>query len=141
MGWGYTLGDFWRTLGDFWRTLSDFLYVGRRLFVVGSQIAGAETDGRRFASRFGVCCLFLVSSSGSTISQNCTYIRNPSFPSVYGSTTAVSYTIQKCTSGNGKKFDFNLGLKYMFKFIHIGLQRVLLKRVAGFFLIQNTKTG
>ena len=27
------------------------------------------------AAGFGVCCVFLVSNSGSTITQNCTYIR------------------------------------------------------------------
>ena len=48
---------------------------------------------------FGVCCIFLVSASGGTITQNCTYIQNPGFPSVYGATTAVSYTIQKCAPG------------------------------------------
>ena len=52
---------------------------------------------------FGVCCLFLVSASGSTVSQNCTYIRNPSFPNVYPATTSITYTIQKCTSGKPMK--------------------------------------
>ena len=50
-------------------------------------------------NRFGVCCLFLVSASGSTISQNCTYIRNPGFPTAYSSTSSVTYTISKCISG------------------------------------------
>ena len=53
-----------------------------------------------FFLSFGVCCLFLVSASGSIINQNCTYIRNPGFPSVYSSTSALSYTIQKCSSGS-----------------------------------------
>ena len=48
--------------------------------------------------RFGVCCIFLVSASGGIISQNCTYIRNPGFPSAYSGTGSVSYTIQKCSS-------------------------------------------
>ena len=46
--------------------------------------------------RFGVCCLFIVSSASTTISENCTYIQNPSFPSVYADTTALTYTINKC---------------------------------------------
>eukprot|EP00095_Tigriopus_kingsejongensis_P009694 snap_masked-scaffold84_size396325-processed-gene-2.16 protein:Tk09694 transcript:snap_masked-scaffold84_size396325-processed-gene-2.16-mRNA-1 annotation:"conserved hypothetical protein" len=46
--------------------------------------------------RFGVCCVFLVSSGGATINQNCTYIRNPNFPNAYDSTSQVSYTIRKC---------------------------------------------
>ena len=48
---------------------------------------------------FGVCCVFLVTESGQTINQNCTYIRNPGFPSAYGDTSGVSYTINKCSSG------------------------------------------
>jgi len=52
-----------------------------------------------FLSRFGVCCLFLVSASGSTINQNCTYLRNPDFPNPYTSTTALTYTINKSTAG------------------------------------------
>jgi hypothetical protein len=50
------------------------------------------------ASGFGVCCLFLVSTSGATISQNCTYLRNPSFPSVYSATSSLSYSISKCST-------------------------------------------
>ena len=36
---------------------------------------------------------FIVSS------QNCTYIRNPGFPSAYAGGGSVSYTINKCSSG------------------------------------------
>lgn len=50
------------------------------------------------AAGFGVCCLFLISSSGSTINQNCSYIRNPSFPSVYSATSALTYTVSKCST-------------------------------------------
>lgn len=50
------------------------------------------------ASGFGVCCIFLVSSSGSTINQNCTYIRNPGFPTALSTTTAIMYTVNKCTT-------------------------------------------
>jgi len=53
--------------------------------------------------RFGVCCIFLVSTSGSTISQNSTYLRNPSFPSVYSSTSSLSYSVTKCSNGNSNK--------------------------------------
>jgi len=51
------------------------------------------------AAGFGVCCVFSVSASGTTISQNCTYIVNPSYPSTYVPTTTPStltYTIAKC---------------------------------------------
>jgi len=50
------------------------------------------------AGGFGVCCLFTVNSSPYTISENCTYIQNPSFPSVYSDTGAITYTINKCSS-------------------------------------------
>jgi hypothetical protein len=51
------------------------------------------------ASGFGVCCVFLVSTSGSTISQNNSYIQNPGFPTALTTTTVatVSYTINKCS--------------------------------------------
>jgi len=50
------------------------------------------------ASGFGVCCLFTYSTSGTTIKQNCSYLQNPGFPSVYTSTTALSYKISKLQS-------------------------------------------
>ena len=48
---------------------------------------------------FGVCCLFLVSTTVSPVNQNCTYIRNPGFPSAYATTSALSFNIQKCSNG------------------------------------------
>merc|ERR1719150_2451271 len=51
------------------------------------------------ASGFGVCCVFLYSSTSNTISYNDSYIQNPGFPSAYTSTgTTVTYTIQKCSN-------------------------------------------
>jgi len=49
--------------------------------------------------RFGVCCIFLVSSSGSTINQNCTYLRNPGFPAAYSTTGSLTYTVTKSSAG------------------------------------------
>ena len=49
--------------------------------------------------RFGVCCLFILSSTSSTISQNCSYIQNPGFPTALAGGSAVSYTINKCNDG------------------------------------------
>ena len=49
--------------------------------------------------RFGVCCLFITSTSGSTSNQNCSYIQNPNFPNAYGVTTAISFTVAKCSTG------------------------------------------
>ena len=51
-----------------------------------------------FFYSFGVCCLFIVTATSTTIDQNCTYIQNPSFPSVYSAATALTYTINKCSS-------------------------------------------
>jgi len=52
------------------------------------------------AAGFGVCCLFIYSTSGSTISQNCSYIQSPNFPSTFTSTdaTSLTYTIAKCSN-------------------------------------------
>merc|ERR1712018_1101276 len=50
------------------------------------------------AAGFGVCCLFITSTSGATVSQNCSYIQNPNFPSAYASETAISFTVTKCSS-------------------------------------------
>jgi len=50
------------------------------------------------ASGFGVCCIFLYDSSSDTqISYNDTYIQNPGFPSTYGETNSLSYTVNKCS--------------------------------------------
>jgi len=49
------------------------------------------------ASGFGVCCVFTVSATSTTINNNDTYIQNPSFPTAYGETNSLSYTIQKCS--------------------------------------------
>jgi len=51
------------------------------------------------AAGFGVCCIFSVSASGSEISQNCTYIVNPGYPSNYAPSstpTTLTYTVKKC---------------------------------------------
>ena len=39
-----------------------------------------------------------MTSTADTISENCTYIQNPSFPSVYSETSSLTYTINKCSS-------------------------------------------
>ena len=39
-----------------------------------------------------------MTSTSTTISENCTYIQNPSYPSVYSETSALKYTINKCSS-------------------------------------------
>jgi hypothetical protein len=54
---------------------------------------------------FGVCCVFTLSTTG-TVTQNCTYIQNPGYPSIYSSTSGVTYTVNKCSSGKLKMFTF-----------------------------------
>jgi len=61
---------------------------------------GGSANGN-CAAGFGVCCVFSVSATGSTVSQNCSYIVNPSYPSNYAPTSTpatVSYTIEKCST-------------------------------------------
>merc|ERR1711976_219420 len=42
------------------------------------------------AQGFGVCCMVKTSECGSTVSQNCSYVQNPSFPTVYSPTAATN---------------------------------------------------
>ena len=49
--------------------------------------------------RFGVCCVFAADTTGQTVTQNNTYIRNPGFPGDYTDTTAFTTTIEKCACG------------------------------------------
>ena len=57
-----------------------------------------------FSNSFGVCCVFLVTSSGTTINQNNTYIQNPGFSTAYSATTALTYTINKCAASKLSSF-------------------------------------
>ncbi len=49
--------------------------------------------------RFGVCCVFIISTGMTTVSQNCTYIQNENFPMALQNTNAVQFTVQKCSDG------------------------------------------
>jgi len=59
-----------------------------------SECAGlsGKVDGN-CAAGFGVCCTFSLSDCSSTISQNCTYISNPSYPTTYATTGACAYSV------------------------------------------------
>ena len=58
--------------------------------------------------RFGVCCVFVLSTSG-TVTQNCTYIQNPGYPSSYAG-SGLTYTVNKCSSGiRQRRNEFGLG--------------------------------
>jgi len=72
----------------------------------GTCITSSECSSRGGTSQgscaagFGVCCIFTYSATGSTISQNVSYIVNPNYPSNYAPTSTpntVSYTIEKCS--------------------------------------------
>ena len=65
--------------------------------LIFSPIFHGNNFSKLSIGRFGVCCLFTVSSTGSTINQNCTYLQNPGFPSTYTSTTSLTYTVAKCS--------------------------------------------
>ena len=49
---------------------------------------------------FGICCVFVAADAGAIINQNCTYLRNPDFPSAYTGAGSLFYTVSKCFSGN-----------------------------------------
>jgi hypothetical protein len=80
--------------------------------------------------RFGVCCVFLISTSGSKIDQNCTYIRNPGFPAALTTTTAISYTVSKVVRGIILK---SLNVRYYFVFKDWLLSGILLIKTQDLF--------
>merc|ERR1712226_48978 len=58
---------------------------------------GGAVDGH-CAAGFGVCCTFLESTCGSTISNNCTYIQNPGYPSAYTTAGSCQYSVAPINS-------------------------------------------
>jgi len=50
------------------------------------------------AAGFGVCCSFTLSTCGSTVSQNCTYIQNPSYPTTFSTTGSCAYSVTPLSS-------------------------------------------
>jgi hypothetical protein len=54
------------------------------------------TSDGNCAAGFGVCCVVSVSTCGDTITQNCSYIDNPSYPTAYTTTGDCSYTVTRC---------------------------------------------
>ena len=51
-----------------------------------------------YGNRFGVCCWFTLQNTGE-LSQNCTYVQNPGYPSAYTDTASLKYTIRRCSEG------------------------------------------
>merc|ERR1719278_1566463 len=58
---------------------------------------GGSIDGN-CAAGFGVCCTFTLSSCGSSVSQNCTYIQNPSYPTSYTTTGTCAFSVTPLSS-------------------------------------------
>jgi len=58
---------------------------------------GGTVDGN-CAAGFGVCCTFTLSSCSTTVSQNCTYIQNPTYPSGYTTTGSCAYSVTPLSS-------------------------------------------
>lgn len=58
---------------------------------------GGSAQGNCAAS-FGVCCIITVSTCGSTVTQNCTYIENTNFPQAVTGVTACMYSMTRCSS-------------------------------------------
>ena len=52
-----------------------------------------------YGIRFGVCCWFTLQNTGE-LSQNCTYVQNPGYPSAYTDTASLKYTIRRCSEGS-----------------------------------------
>jgi len=73
-------------------------YTNGTCFTSSECSSNGGTSQGNCAAGFGVCCVFSVSASGSSVSQNCSYIVNPSYPSNYAPTstpTTLTYTINK----------------------------------------------
>jgi len=58
---------------------------------------GGSADGN-CAAGFGVCCTFSTSTCGKAITQNCSYISNPSYPSTYTTTGSCSHAVTPVNS-------------------------------------------
>jgi len=58
---------------------------------------GGSADGN-CAAGFGVCCTFTVSTCGSTISNNCSYIENPTYPTTYSTAGSCAYSVTPISS-------------------------------------------
>ena len=56
-------------------------------------------NGGDCAGGFGVCCVFMISTCGGSITQNSSYIKNPNFPAASTTTNTCSFTINKCDPG------------------------------------------
>lgn len=58
---------------------------------------GGVIDGN-CAAGFGVCCTFTDSTCGSTVTQNCTYITNPNYPTTYSTAGSCAWSVTPLNS-------------------------------------------
>jgi len=75
-------------------------YTNGTCITSGECVSRGGTSQGSCAAGFGVCCVYTFSATGSTISQNVSYLINPNYPSNYAPTTTpatISYTINKCS--------------------------------------------
>jgi len=66
--------------------------------MTATECSSTGTADGNCASAFGVCCVIKVSTCGSSVSKNCSYIDNPSYPSAYTTTGDCSYTVTRCST-------------------------------------------
>ena len=72
------------------------------------------------AQGFGVCCMVKTSECGSTVSQNCSYVQNPSFPTVYSPTAATNCQYNVKPLSTSKILPHTVGLsKKSSIFVHV----------------------
>ena len=70
-----------------------------------------------------MCCVFVYETSGSTITQNCSYIRNLNYPNSATDTSALAFTIQKCDSSKIYKKNITLLLIVTLRIEHICMHK------------------
>merc|ERR1719491_21145 len=58
---------------------------------------GGSADGN-CAAGFGACCTFTLSTCGTTVSQNITYIQNPGYPTAYATTGTCVFSVTPVSS-------------------------------------------
>jgi len=66
--------------------------------MTSTECGTSGTADGNCASSFGVCCIVKTSTCGGSVSKNCSYIENPSYPSAYTTAGDCSYTVTRCST-------------------------------------------
>jgi len=66
--------------------------------MTSTECSSIGTADGNCASAFGVCCIVKTSTCGGSVSKNCSYLENPSYPSAYTTTGDCSFTITRCST-------------------------------------------